>query len=181
MNWNVFDSRLEAFNASLVIIAGLLVSPKETDSEGDIPRSQWKFLDSSAFYLNMAIEALQNLDRGNRVVQRIVDYLSQLALAVLSLCEFFPSHLTTHDHLTVRRMLTMYSHQASNNLDTSSILPSVNSYDPFASTGNQQDLFPIRSSHQTVGQKELPMEIDLSEFTLDFDLDWITRNLEANR
>src|ERR1700742_2581931 len=96
-----FDSRLKAFNASLVIIAGLLVSPKETGAEGDMPLSRWKFLESSAIYLNMALEALQNLDRGNRVVQRIVDYLSQLALAVLSLCEspFFPepsSHTPPH-------------------------------------------------------------------------------------
>lgn len=64
-----------------------------TGTESDIPPPQWKFLESSAIYLNMAIEALQNLDRGNRVVQRIVDYLSQLALAVLSLREFSPSHL----------------------------------------------------------------------------------------
>lgn len=81
-------SHLIAFNAGLVIIAGLLVSPKATATEGDGAPSRWKFLESSAIYLNMAIEALQNLDRGNRVVQRIVDYLSQLALAVLSLREF---------------------------------------------------------------------------------------------
>ncbi|KIW29792.1 uncharacterized protein PV07_05580 [Cladophialophora immunda] len=151
--WNY--SLFYTFNASLVIIAGLLVSPKEIGSEGDIPPSQWKFLESSAIYLNMAIEALQNLDRGNRVVQRIVDYLSQLALAVLSM--------------------------SSHNLDASSILPSANSYDPFASASNQQDLFPVRSSHQAIGQKELPMEIDLSEFTLDTDLDWFTRHFEPNR
>ncbi len=38
-------------------------------------------------YLDMAIEALQNLDRGNRVVQRIVDYLSHLAVACSNLRE----------------------------------------------------------------------------------------------
>ena len=75
----------------------------------------------------------------------------------------------------------MHSHPASSNLDASSILPSVNSYDPYASNGNHQDLFPMRSSHPTIGQKELPMEIDLSEFTLDTDLDWFTRPLEPNR
>ncbi|KIX98660.1 uncharacterized protein Z520_05961 [Fonsecaea multimorphosa CBS 102226] len=160
--WNY--SLFYTFNAGLVIIAGLLVSPKETvggaEDGGDIapppPSSQWKFLESSAIYLNMAIEALQNLDRGNRVVQRIVDYLSQLALAVFSL--------------------------SSRNLDANSILPSVNSYDAFASAGNHPDLLPTtRSSHQTIGQKEFPMEIDLSEFTLDTDLDWFTRHLEPNR
>ncbi|KAL6249362.1 hypothetical protein RBB50_003215 [Rhinocladiella similis] len=141
--WNY--SLFYTFNAGLVIIAGLLVSPKATATEGDGAPSRWKFLESSAIYLNMAIEALQNLDRGNRVVQRIVDYLSQLALAVLSL--------------------------PSSNIDATTILPSANSYDPFSSTSNHQDLF----SNQTIGQKELPMEIDLSEFTLDTDLDWFTR------
>jgi len=65
----------------------LLVSPKGTATDGDVAPSQWKFLESAAIYLDMAIEALQKLDRGNRVVLRVVDYLSQLALAVLSLCE----------------------------------------------------------------------------------------------
>ncbi|KIW39315.1 hypothetical protein, variant [Exophiala oligosperma] len=147
--WNY--SLFYTFNAGLVIIAGLLVSPKGTAAEGEVAPSQWKFLESSALYLNMAIEALQNLDRGNRVVQRIVDYLSQLALAVLSL--------------------------SSGNVDATTILPSVNSYELFSSTNNHQDLFPLRSSHQTIGQKEVPMDIDLSEFTLETDLDWFTRPL----
>jgi hypothetical protein len=53
----------------------------------------WKFLDNATVYLNMAIEALQNLDRGNRVVQRITDYLSHLAVALSGLREshFGPS------------------------------------------------------------------------------------------
>ena len=78
-----------AFNAGLVLLAALLVSPKETWTEVQTNTAQWQFLENATIYLNMAIEALQNLDRGNRVVQRISDYLSQLAVAVLSLRESF--------------------------------------------------------------------------------------------
>lgn len=37
-------------------------------------------MEASLPYFNMAIEALQNLDRGNRVVERCVSYLSQLTI-----------------------------------------------------------------------------------------------------
>ncbi|KIW21196.1 hypothetical protein PV08_01776 [Exophiala spinifera] len=147
--WNY--SLFYTFNAALVIIAGLLVSPKGTATDGDVAPSQWKFLESAAIYLDMAIEALQKLDRGNRVVQRVVDYLSQLALAVLSL--------------------------SSSNVDATTILPSASSYDLFTSSSSHPDLLSLRSSHQAIGQKEFPMENDLSEFTLDTDLDWFTRPL----
>jgi hypothetical protein len=115
-------------------------------------------------------------------------YPSSLWLFSACVSCFYPGsiQLTTRNPQTitlliVRRMLILHSHSASSNLDASSILPSVKSYDPFTSNGNHPDLFPMRSSHQTIGEKELPMEIDLSEFTLDTDLDWFTRSLEPNQ
>lgn len=79
-----------AFNAGLVLIAALLVAMKTNDTENVQEQPVWRFLNNPTMYLNMAIEALQNLDRGNRVVQRMVDYLSQLTIAVPNLREFDP-------------------------------------------------------------------------------------------
>ena len=42
--------------------------------------ARWRFVEDSLPYFSMAIEALENLDRGNRQVERCVTYLSQLAL-----------------------------------------------------------------------------------------------------
>ena len=66
-----------AFNACLVIFGALLVAPKD----GSL-NYHWDFVEQSRPFFNMAIEALRNLDRGNRVVDRCVQYLSQLSLAL---------------------------------------------------------------------------------------------------
>jgi hypothetical protein len=49
--------------------------------------SRWEFVENSLPYFHMAIEALQNLDQGNRVVERCVSYLSQLNLLPINPCE----------------------------------------------------------------------------------------------
>lgn len=79
----------QAFNAGLVIFAATHVA--HDDCKSDTERfSRWKFVEKALPYFNMAIEALQNLDRGNRVVERCVSYLSQLSLAPLSPGMFLP-------------------------------------------------------------------------------------------
>lgn len=45
--------------------------------------SQWDFMEQALPYFEMAIEALENLDRGNHVVERCVSYLSQLSITSL--------------------------------------------------------------------------------------------------
>jgi hypothetical protein len=58
------------------------------DCKNDTDRlSRWKFVESALPYFNMAIDALQNLDRGNRSVERCVSYLSQLTIVPLVSCE----------------------------------------------------------------------------------------------
>lgn len=58
------------------------------DCKNDTDRlSRWKFVESALPYFNMAIDALQNLDRGNRSVQRCVSYLSQLTIVPITSCE----------------------------------------------------------------------------------------------
>lgn len=86
------------FNAGLVLIASLLVSPRKVGEENSPADGRWKFLRHTTIYLNKAVGALQNLDQGNRVVQRIVDYLSQLTLAVLSLRECSSTSLSRPVH-----------------------------------------------------------------------------------
>lgn len=84
VQWNSMLSFI-AFNAGLVLCAALLVAPKKSTVNTATSSSRWDFLDSSSTYLSMAIEALNNLDRGNRVVERCVDYLSHLSFAILNL------------------------------------------------------------------------------------------------
>jgi len=81
------------------------------------------------------------------------------------------------DDLGQKGNADLHSHQASSNVDATTILPSASSYDLFTSSSSHPDLLSLRSSHQAIGQKEFPMENDLSEFTLDTDLDWFTRPL----
>jgi hypothetical protein len=46
--------------------------------------SRWEFVENALPYFNMAIEALSNLDRGNRVVERCVTYMMQLSIRPIS-------------------------------------------------------------------------------------------------
>lgn len=58
-----------------------------TEVKNDPKRiSRWEFVDNALPYFSMAIEALQNLDRGNRVVERCVSYLSQLTVVSITSC-----------------------------------------------------------------------------------------------
>ena len=52
---------------------------------GRLPR--WKFVENALPYFNMAIDALQNLDRGNRLLERCVCYLSQLTIVPIASCK----------------------------------------------------------------------------------------------
>uniref|UniRef100_A0A0B7KK36 Uncharacterized protein n=1 Tax=Bionectria ochroleuca TaxID=29856 RepID=A0A0B7KK36_BIOOC len=95
----------------------------------------------------MAIEALQNLDRGNRVVERCVSYLSQLSLAPLS-----PALASNGDSYH----------------DTGESLPNES-----ASHGAS-----VRLPNSFMAPRQMPMEIDLSEFMLDTDLDFFNRQMD---
>lgn len=58
------------------------------DCKNDNDRlSRWKFVEFALPYFDMAIDALQNLDRGNRSVERCVSYLSQLTIGPIASCE----------------------------------------------------------------------------------------------
>ncbi|RFU31829.1 hypothetical protein B7463_g4515, partial [Scytalidium lignicola] len=74
--WNF--SLFYTFNAGLVIFGALVVAPKDSNLT-----SQWGFVEQCRPYFGMAIEALQNLDRGNRVIERCAEYLSQLSSALM--------------------------------------------------------------------------------------------------
>ncbi|KAJ3453600.1 hypothetical protein MRS44_017847 [Fusarium solani] len=71
------------FNAGLVIFAAMQVAHDDCRRDPDRV-SRWKFVEDALPYFNIAIEALQNLDRGNRVVERCVNYLSQLSLGPIT-------------------------------------------------------------------------------------------------
>lgn len=76
---------MEAFNAGLVIFSALLLAPRDSNTN-----PLWAFAEQARPYLNMAIEALHNLDHGNRVIERCVQYLSQLSLVLVRQSELFP-------------------------------------------------------------------------------------------
>ena len=52
--------------------------------------SLWEPVERSRPYLDLAADALRQLDSGNRVIERCVEYLSQLALALAALGRFLP-------------------------------------------------------------------------------------------
>ncbi|KAK5416620.1 hypothetical protein LTR21_006584 [Exophiala xenobiotica] len=107
----------------------------------------------------MAIEALQNLDRGNRVVQRITDYLSHLAVALSGLLPI--------------------------NIESSLNLGSITRYDPSAAASHNSQAQQVEggtSSYQTLAQQPeiFPSDTDLSEFMLDADLDFLFRQFDSD-
>uniref|UniRef100_A0A0B7KLQ8 Zn(2)-C6 fungal-type domain-containing protein n=1 Tax=Bionectria ochroleuca TaxID=29856 RepID=A0A0B7KLQ8_BIOOC len=149
--WNY--SLFYTFNAGLVIFAATHVA--HDDCKSDTERfSRWKFVEKALPYFNMAIEALQNLDRGNRVVERCVSYLSQLSLAPLgSASSGLPSHDYSHDT----------THPGEANGSVGHGAPSV------------------RVSNGFMAPRQMPMEIDLSEFMLDTDFDFFNRHMDVNQ
>jgi hypothetical protein len=70
-----------AFNAGLVIFGALLVSSKESPHNPGL----WDSVERSRPYLDLAADALRRLDSGNRVIERCVEYLTQLSLALVAL------------------------------------------------------------------------------------------------
>lgn len=65
-----------AFNAGLVIFGALLVSSKESQLNPD----PWRMVKDCRPYLDLAADALRHLDSGNRVIERCVEYLTQLSM-----------------------------------------------------------------------------------------------------
>lgn len=89
------DSQKLAFNAGLVIFGALLVSSKESIHDP----SQWSIVDRARPYLDIAVDALKRLDSGNRVIERCVEYLSQISVVLMALSKFMFLNL---DPLTPR-------------------------------------------------------------------------------
>ncbi|KAK7887731.1 hypothetical protein LTR67_009634 [Exophiala xenobiotica] len=147
---------LGAWNYSLFYT--LLVCSKAPAMESAHSPTPWKFLDNATVYLNMAIEALQNLDRGNRVVQRITDYLSHLAVALSGLLPI--------------------------NIESNLNLGSITRYDPSGAASHTSQTQQVQggTSYQTLAQQPeiFPSDTDLSEFMLDADLDFLFRQFDAD-
>ncbi|ERS94911.1 hypothetical protein HMPREF1624_08622 [Sporothrix schenckii ATCC 58251] len=92
--WNF--SLFYTFNAALAIFAAMHVARCDVQrqvGDADLAASsatlsrllpRWEFVEAALPYFGMAIEALENLDRGNRVVERCVSYLSQLVLVPIN-------------------------------------------------------------------------------------------------
>lgn len=75
---------IPAFNAGLVIFGALLVSSKESQHNLD----QWRMIENARPYLDLAADALRHLDSGNRVIERCVEYLTQLSMILKATSEF---------------------------------------------------------------------------------------------
>ncbi|KAJ5921542.1 transcriptional regulatory protein GAL4 [Penicillium verhagenii] len=74
--WNY--SLYYTFNAGLVIFGALFISSKESQHNPE----QWRIIESSRPYLDLAADALRHLDSGNRVIERCVEYLTQLSMVL---------------------------------------------------------------------------------------------------
>ncbi len=63
-----------AFNAALTIFGSFLLPAEDSPTGADSDRAS-----RATHFLDKAIEALVNLDKDNRVIDRCVDYLKQLS------------------------------------------------------------------------------------------------------
>lgn len=94
-----------AFNAGLVIFGALLISSKESLHDS----SQWSVVERSRPYLDIAAEALKRLDSGNRVIERCVEYLSQLSVVLVALSKYHSPDLNQSQRLH-RESQTLTAH-----------------------------------------------------------------------
>jgi hypothetical protein len=134
------------------------------DCKNDTDRlSRWKFVESALPYFNMAIDALQNLDRGNRSVERCVSYLSQLTIVPLVSCEL--THFVPCYYRKKRKLIRMEA----------LVDDSTTSYSQHLLTRDNNTPAIIAPTRQ------VPVETDLNEFMLDTDLDYFGRYLDLNQ
>lgn len=138
----------EAFNAGLVIFGALLVASKEYRHHSDL----WTMATSSRPYLDLAAEALQHLDSGNRVIERCVEYLSQLSMV-----------LRSNSAYSVRK---------------SGTFPTVAALTRHLALGNElssNQTYPSELASSMGANHDLWSNVDLGEFMIDDDLDLLGR------
>jgi hypothetical protein len=152
------------------------------DCQNDTDRlSRWKFVESALPYFNMAIDALQNLDRGNRSVERCVSYLSQLEIVPLVSCEL--AHYVPSYHRNKRMLTRMEArlddstmsygqHLLTRDSNTSAIIGAPTAGGSSTSRAMGSVIAPTR---------QVPVETDLNEFMLDTDLDFFGRCFDWNQ
>lgn len=84
----------KAFNAGLCIFAALLIITKEPPTQAETQDTDTSLVlhtvENSRPYLLMAANALRHLDPGNMVIERCVDYLMQLEVALERICMLCP-------------------------------------------------------------------------------------------
>jgi hypothetical protein len=152
------------------------------DCKNDPDRlSWWKFVESALPYFTMAIDALQNLDRGNRSVERCVSYLSQLKIVPLVSCEL--THYVANFRRNERKLTWLEA----------LVDESTTSYgqDLLAGDGNTPAIVGAptvggSSTSRPMGSvmaptRQVPVETDLNEFMLDTDLDFFGRCFDWNQ
>ena len=112
----------------------------------------------------MAIEALRNLDRGNRVVDRCVQYLLQVSLALARPGESVDrlNCLAWTETDIAYSTDTMLNHGFLNN-------------DPAASQMQSTD--PL----QQLQLLNMPMDMDLSEFMINTNVDILSRYYDGSQ
>lgn len=103
----IYTDSYIAFNAGLCIFAALLIITKEPPPHAESSDDTSPILHSVATsrpYLLMAADALRHLDPGNLVIERCVDYLMQLEVALERICKLsshFPRGICTVIVLTL--------------------------------------------------------------------------------
>ncbi|KAJ9377612.1 transcriptional regulator family: Fungal Specific TF [Paecilomyces variotii] len=147
--WNY--SLYYTFNAGLVIFGALLVSSKESIHDP----SQWSVVDRARPYLDIAVDALKRLDSGNRVIERCVEYLSQISVVLMALTSNGPIPNTSSG---------MYPPSYGPNLGATPTSQSMSNMPGRYNFNNQS-----------------PVGVDLGEFMIDSDLDFLGKLFDLNR
>lgn len=143
-----------------MIFGALLVSSKERQYNPD----QWRPIENSRPYLDLAADALRHLDSGNSVIERCVEYLTQLSMILKATSKiqilFMPG---------LGRPCLLIDDTASD--ETTSLNNFANMQVPF----NAPPIFPADHINDPVWSN-----VDLGEFMTDNDLDFLGRMFNFN-
>lgn len=139
------------------MFGALLVASKE---EGRHHPDVWSTVTSSRPYLDLAADALRRLDSGNRVIERCVEYLSQLSMILKSSSKHCLSSFVAWCQKT------RYSHSNVALDESSGLRP------------DSLPMMPMYSSEFTSSSgadHAAWSDVDLGEFMMDNDLDFLGR------
>lgn len=177
MKWLQYDKYWHklAFNAALVIVAGVLISIQENE---DLSATITNYNQDAGHSLRDAIQALYGLDSDQRMIVRCREYLEQLVQVLQSLCKWNILILVNQTDLTLQAVTTKgqglgFEFQLQG-LPNGTQYLSQSGMDSTLVNGNS-----VYSNQSASTPKQSPLGIELGEFFMDRDLNFLNDHMFA--